>query len=230
MKKTQKPDSHTLIGVIFAIFAFFTYCGLFWGGADLYTIIVGLLTMAIPFTVLSCLFLTGTIFKISLRQKNLDDFNGVAASQYNVNGESEADNTSKIDIDFIFTVDGMEGHKFEYYCANLLRSNGFTEVTVTQASGDQGVDILATKDNVKYAIQCKNYSSNLGNTPIQEVYAGKVFYNCHVGVVMTNAEFTDSAKDLAKATGVLLWDRSVLKQMISTARQNSARFSKRAIR
>ena len=117
-------------------------------------------------------------------------------------------------FDNVFAVDGMEGHEFEYFCADLLRNNGFSEVSVTRGSGDQGVDILATKGGVKYAIQCKNYVSALGNTPVQEVSAGKFFYNCHVGVVLTNSTFTQGAISLAKATGVLLWDRTVLSDLM----------------
>lgn len=117
----------------------------------------------------------------------------------------------------VSSIDGMDGHAFEHYCAQLLRKNGFGDVSVTPGSGDQGVDILATKDGIKYAIQCKNYASSLGNTPIQEVNAGKVFYNCHVGVVMTNSTFTPKATELAKATGVLLWDRKKLQELITAS-------------
>jgi HJR/Mrr/RecB family endonuclease len=111
--------------------------------------------------------------------------------------------------------DNLDGAEFEEWCANLLRNNCFTNVQVTKTTGDQGVDILAQKNDIKYAIQCKCYSSNLGNSPIQEVHAGKSMYNCHVGVVMTNRHFTSGAKELAKATGVLLWDREKLLQMMS---------------
>ena len=111
--------------------------------------------------------------------------------------------------------DDLEGLEFENWCANLLRNNGFIHVEVTRASGDQGVDILAEKGEIKYAIQCKCYSSDLGNSSIQEVHAGKSMYNCHVGAVMTNRHFTNGAKELAEATGVLLWDREKLLQMQS---------------
>lgn len=114
-------------------------------------------------------------------------------------------------------VDGMEGHDFEYFCAELLKKNGFFDVSVTKGSGDQGVDVLASKDGIRYAIQCKNYASALSNTPIQEVHAGKAFYNCHVGVVMTNSTFTPKAKELANATGVLTWDRTELQKMMDYA-------------
>lgn len=104
-------------------------------------------------------------------------------------------------------IDGMDGFAFENWCADALWSIGFSDVNVTPRSGDQGVDILAQKDGIKYAIQCKCYSSNLGNTPIQEVAAGKSLYRCHVGVVITNRYFTPKATELAEATGTLLWDR-----------------------
>lgn len=49
--------------------------------------------------------------------------------------------------------DIMEGHQFEYFCADILRKNGFSNVTVTQGSGDHGIDILADKYGVSYAIR-----------------------------------------------------------------------------
>ena len=107
----------------------------------------------------------------------------------------------------LMAIDLMEGLDFEYWCADLLTKLGYTQVEVTRGSGDQGVDVLAQKDGIKYAIQCKCYSSNLGNTPVQEINTGKVIYHCHVGVVMTNRYFTEGAKEAAEATGVLLWDR-----------------------
>lgn len=114
----------------------------------------------------------------------------------------------------ISSIDHMDGHKFEYFCADLLKNNGFVNVSVTPGSGDMGVDILAEKEGVKYAVQCKNYESSLGNKPIQEITAGKNYYKCHVGVVMTNSHFTPGAIELANANGILLWDRSVVQKMM----------------
>lgn len=116
-------------------------------------------------------------------------------------------------------IDSMEGHTFERWCANLLLKSGFISAEVTPGSGDQGVDIVAVKDGIHYAIQCKCYSSDLGNAPIQQVYAGKEMYSCQVGVVMTNRHFTAGAKQLAEKTRVLLWDREKLAEMLSYAKQ-----------
>lgn len=107
----------------------------------------------------------------------------------------------------LLSIDLMDGYRFEAWCADALKARGFTGVSVTQASNDQGVDILAEKDSVKYAFQCKRYSSDLGNTPIQEVHSGKDYYHRHVGVVITNQGFTTGAVSLAKETGTLLWGR-----------------------
>lgn len=114
----------------------------------------------------------------------------------------------------LMTVDLMDGADFERWCAKALIKQGFFMVTQTGKTGDHGVDITAMKDGIKYAIQCKRYSHPLGNTPVQEVYAGKNMYDCQIGVVMTNQTFTEGAIQLASKTGVLLWDRSRIIQLI----------------
>lgn len=111
-------------------------------------------------------------------------------------------------------VDEMEGHDFEYYCADLLRERGFSEVEVTGGSRDYGVDILAQKDGITYAIQCKCYASPVGVAAVQEIYAGRDYYECMVGVVLTNQYFTEPAVDMAKKLKILLWDRGYLESMM----------------
>lgn len=100
----------------------------------------------------------------------------------------------------------MDGLGFEMYCADLLRAEGYKKVEVTRASGDQGVDVLATKDGEKYAIQCKYYSNPVSNAAVQQVLAGALYYGCDKAVVMTNSTFTKSARELAEKTGVILWE------------------------
>ena len=107
-------------------------------------------------------------------------------------------------------MDEMEGHEFEYYCADILTEMGFVDVEVTKGSGDFGVDILAEKDGVSYAFQCKCYDKPIGVKAIQEVYAGKDYYDRMVGVVMTNQYFTQPAVDMAKKLHVMLWDRDYI--------------------
>ena len=110
-------------------------------------------------------------------------------------------------------MDEMEGHDFEYYCADLLKANGFFEVEVTKGSGDFGADILAEKDGITYAVQCKCYDKPIGVKAVQEVYAGRDYYDRMVGVVMTNQYFTQPAVELARKLNIMLWDRGYLDDM-----------------
>jgi len=112
-------------------------------------------------------------------------------------------------------IDEMTGLEFERYCADLLSQKGFVDVNVTKASGDYGVDILAEKDGVTYAIQCKRYQDPVGVKAIQEAFAGKEYYDKMVGAVLTNQYFTQPAVEAAKKLKILLWDRGYLESMIS---------------
>ena len=120
----------------------------------------------------------------------------------------------EIILDGLSHIDTMNGHDFEYWCASLLKKNNFHDVQVTQGSNDQGVDILAYKDNERYAIQCKRYSKPLGNTPIQEVASGRNIYMCDKAVVMTNNFFTVGAIKAAEANNVELWDRDKIESLV----------------
>lgn len=111
-------------------------------------------------------------------------------------------------------LDEMEGHDFEYYCADLLKKRGFVDVMVTKGSGDYGVDVLAEKDGVTYGIQCKAYATPVGVKAVQEAYAGKEYYDRMVGAVLTNQYFTKPAVEAAKKLKILLWDRGYLDSMI----------------
>ena len=109
--------------------------------------------------------------------------------------------------------DLLDGHEFEYYCADLLRKRGFKEVEVTKGSGDYGIDILAERDGVTYAIQCKCYGDSVGVKAVQVAYAGRDDYDCMVGAVLTNQYFTGPAVEAAKKLKILLWDRGYLESM-----------------
>lgn len=117
--------------------------------------------------------------------------------------------------DIIDEIDkNMDGFDFEKYSSKLLSDNGFEKIYVTKCSNDFGVDVVAYKDDVKYSIQCKKYSSTVGISAVQEVIASKVMNDSHVAVVLTNNYFTKSAKELAKKNNVLLWDRDKLEELI----------------
>lgn len=74
-----------------------------------------------------------------------------------------------------------DGHKFEEYIAKMLRKLGYSNVEVTPESGDYGVDVLAQKNDITYAIQCKYYlSGKVGIDAVQQVFTGKKHYKRHI--------------------------------------------------
>ena len=111
-------------------------------------------------------------------------------------------------------LDEMAGRDFEFFCAALLKENGFIEVEVTKGSGDYGVDVLAEKEGVTYAIQCKRYDAPVGVKAVQEACAGREYYDRMVGVVMTNQYFTQPAVEAARKLKILLWDRGYIDAMV----------------
>ena len=100
----------------------------------------------------------------------------------------------------------MTGKEYEDYCKKLLEEVGY-QVIVTPRSGDQGLDLIAHcgDPNVSWGYQCKRYSNPVGNRAVQEAYAGQAFYGCQYVSVVSNAGFTQAAKDLASRTHIFLW-------------------------
>ena len=109
-----------------------------------------------------------------------------------------------------FIGDELEGHEFEHYCADLLKKDGFQDIYVTKGSGDFGADILAEKAGVTFAFQCKCYTEPVGVKAVQEIYAGRDYYDRMVGVVMSNQYFTEPARKAADKLKIILWDRDYL--------------------
>lgn len=114
----------------------------------------------------------------------------------------------------IVDIDLMSGAEFEEFLCNYFKDIGY-KCEQTKATGDQGVDLIAIKDDARIAIQAKCYSGVVGNHAIMEVFAGAKYYNANKCMVITNSTFTKSAIELARSNGVILWDRQVLIEKLS---------------
>lgn len=103
-------------------------------------------------------------------------------------------------------IDRMKGRVFEEYLAVVFRKKGY-HVKLTQASKDQGADLVISKDGIRIVVQAKRWRGNVGNKAVQEVVASKPYYKADRAMIVTNSFFTKPAKELAKANHVELWDR-----------------------
>lgn len=138
-----------------------------------------------------------------------------------LDGLFDDEKTSSILLEYVketlCQVDSMSGDEFEFFCQNLLLMAGFARVTVTKLSGDFGADILADRDFVSFAIQCKRYSANVGSDSVQQIYSAKEIYRKDIAVVITNSYFTEHAIKMANQMGVKLWDREILSKFLAIA-------------
>lgn len=110
-------------------------------------------------------------------------------------------------------VDRLSGYEFETHCAEILRKQGWIAAP-TQKSGDQGVDVIATKGHIVAAIQCKLYKTKkVGNDAVQQINAGREFVRANRAVVVATIDYTQSARELAAKTGVHLLQLSQLQSL-----------------
>lgn len=93
--------------------------------------------------------------------------------------------------------------EFERYIGDIFCHLGFT-IEVTGKSGDQGVDVIACRGPLRVAIQAKRYIDSVGNSAIQQVYAGMAYHRCDRCIVVSTSNFTPGAIALAQRTGCIL--------------------------
>jgi hypothetical protein len=110
----------------------------------------------------------------------------------------------------------MSGAEFERYMAKVFKALGY-DATLVGGAGDQGVDLVLRQGAEVVAVQCKNYRQPVGNRPIQEVYAGARHHGVDQAWVIAPAGYTRGAVDLARSTGVVLYDRAGIEDLVKQA-------------
>lgn len=99
--------------------------------------------------------------------------------------------------------------EFEHLCKEILEHNNFI-VETTKASGDGGIDLIATRNDVflsgKYIVQCKRYASSVGEPILRDLYGVITAEKANKGILMTTGTFTSSAKKFAEDKPIELID------------------------
>ncbi|MDC3118744.1 restriction endonuclease [Prochlorococcus sp. AH-716-K03] len=105
-----------------------------------------------------------------------------------------------------------KGIIFENNCMEILKKKGW-KVKETPITGDQGVDLIASINNLRICIQCKNHKKAVGNNAVQEISAGKSYWKGTHAVLVSKSGFTKSAQKLARANKVKLINYFELKDL-----------------
>lgn len=105
--------------------------------------------------------------------------------------------------------------EFEQLVAETFRRQGFN-VSETQHGADGGVDIILTKHQKTYLVQCKQWKAfKVGVNVVRELYGVMAAEGAAGGYVVTCGQFTDQARVFAKGLNLHLIDGAQLSQWIS---------------
>ena len=105
------------------------------------------------------------------------------------------------------------GDDFEHLVVRLYDAMGYASKRIG-GHGDQGGDVLASKNGENILIQAKCYQGTVGNAAVQQAVGAKSYYGCTRSVVITTSSFTSEAVALAKSNSVELIDGKLLKQRL----------------
>jgi len=119
-------------------------------------------------------------------------------------------------------IDKMEGFEFEKYVGRLFQEFDFS-TTVTKQSGDFGCDVILEKNGDRIAVQVKRSTSTVSLNAVQEIVASLKKYDARIGVVITNAKFSKSAKQLAKSNDVVMINGNALLRLIDLSKMEKSR-------
>ncbi len=155
-----------------------------------------------------------TLFKVKNHEREFIDFlqgmpvpptspGEVAAEEAAESAEEEL-NSERIETytrDFIIETlhKELDGYKFEYFVAHLLKAMGY-KTRVTQASGDGGIDVIAHHDSLGLEppiikVQCKRTVGSSGAPDVQKLM-GTLARDGELGLFVTLGAYSKDAVHL----------------------------------
>lgn len=118
------------------------------------------------------------------------------------------------------------GNKLEEMVERIFRDQGYETATRQKLQGISGsyneIDVLATRKNIRIAIECKNYSEDrkVGIKEIRDFISKLDDLEINRGIFVTSSYFSEDAMNLAEnnpsGKNVELWDREDLMQKVMT--------------
>lgn len=108
----------------------------------------------------------------------------------------------------------LSGPDFEKLLYRLFEAMGYKTEWIGK-SGDQGGDLIASKNGERILIQAKAYQDwSTGNSAVQQVVGAMNHYNCNKTMVVTTSYFTPEAVILAKDNKTELISKKQLQELL----------------
>ncbi len=134
--------------------------------------------------------------------------NGIRAPQLSELSESEEPEEPEelLDEQVLTLLKSMSSVGFERFCQALLHKCGLRNISLTQQSGDGGVDGFGELEvahlvRFKVIFQCKKYDTNAVTSPDIRNFRGAMDGRTDKGIFLTTSTFTADAKKEAVRDG-----------------------------
>lgn len=117
----------------------------------------------------------------------------------------------RVDMDMRNNFARLSPWQFEKLVAALLGEMGY-QTQLTPKTADFGADIIAVKGGDRVVVQVKryDYSSKVGNRPIQRLLGSMFKYKANKAIFVTTSDFTDYAYRQATGAPIELWNYNKL--------------------
>lgn len=122
----------------------------------------------------------------------------------------------------LLNIDNMDEAEFERYVSGLLAHKGF-KVEKTRDSVNHGVDFIAQKNNLKYAVQLKRQTGTVSRVAVSDADREKHRYGCDRAMLIMNGYFTQDAMELSLSKGCDLVDRDALANWVVDFQKSSSK-------
>lgn len=110
----------------------------------------------------------------------------------------------------------MTPREFEEFTGELFNQLGFV-ATVTQATRDNGKDVVLESRNGKIYIECKHYQGSVGREIANKLYGVMCADSVQGGIIITTGHFTGDCIEFCKRVGILLYDMSGILKLYKQA-------------
>ena len=117
--------------------------------------------------------------------------------------EPNAERVETYSVDFVVDIlRQMDPYRFEHFVAGLLQAMGY-RATATVASGDGGVDVIASRDALAIEppiikVQCKRTTSTIGAPDVQRLAGALAHGGSELGLFVTLGTYSADALHLER--------------------------------
>lgn len=144
------------------------------------------------------------------------DYKEMMVKKWEEKQEEEPITLPKYTKEYIYS---LSWRQFEEWVAEVFKQQGY-EAYATPPRFDGGKDVVATKDGVKYFIECKHFQTELiGREPLQKLIGAAVGENVHHVIFITTSSYHENAIEYARAVNnarkmtIELWDTDKILEM-----------------